>query len=110
MIRFTLAREPRSGAARTRSDENTMSNTGIRKLLARLRDAMKNAELDAETRSSLHELDEDIHDWLDSKKAEPEAASLLKRARAAEAEFAVEHPTAARILGELIEALVRMGV
>ncbi|MGH8221498.1 MAG: DUF4404 family protein [Woeseiaceae bacterium] len=87
-----------------------MSNTEIRRLLASLRDAMKNAKLDAETQSSLRELDSDIHDWLDSEKAEPEAASVLKRARAAEAEFAVEHPTTARILGELIEALVRMGV
>ena len=87
-----------------------MSNFNIQNLLAKLRDEIQKAELDDETRSLMRELDSDIHDILESDKAEVESASVLKRAKEFEANFETEHPTTVRILGELIEALARMGI
>lgn len=90
--------------------DNTMSNSDIQNLLVKLRDEIQKAELDAETRSLMQELDSDIHDILDSDKTEEESATVLKRAQAFEAKFETEHPTTVRVLGELIEALARMGI
>lgn len=87
-----------------------MSNFDIRNLLAKLRDEIRKAEVDAETRSLMQELDSDIHDILESDKAEVESASVMERAKEFEAKFETEHPTTVRILGELVEALARMGI
>lgn len=87
-----------------------MSNLDIRNLLAKLRDEIKKAELDAETRSLMQELDSDLHGILESEKAEVESASVLKRAKEFEAKLESEHPTTVGILGEVIEALARMGI
>ena len=87
-----------------------MSNTEIRNLLAKLRDEIGSSELDAETRSAVRELDSAIHNLLESDKAEVEKASVLERAREFEATFETEHPTAARILNEVMTALARMGI
>lgn len=87
-----------------------MSNPEIRKLLAKLREAVRAAQLDAETRALVRELDSDIHNLLDSNTTEVEAASVLNRARALEANFETEHPIAVRILSEVIESLARMGI
>ena len=87
-----------------------MSNPEIRKLLAKLREAVRAAQLDAETRALVRELESDIHNLLDSNTTEVEAASVLNRARALEANFETEHPIAVRILSEVIESLARMGI
>ncbi len=87
-----------------------MSNIQIRRLLAKLRDEIQKTELDADTRTLVRELDSDIHDLLDSNAVGAEAASVLKRAKELEANFAIEHPTAERFMREVIEALARMGV
>lgn len=87
-----------------------MSNNEIRNLLAQLRDEIQKSELDAETRNLVRQLDSDIHELLDSNKAEPETASVLKRAEELEANFESEHPTTVRILSEVIETLSRMGI
>ena len=87
-----------------------MSNPEIRKLLAKLREAVRAAQLDAETRALVRELESDIHNLLDSNTTEVEAASVLNRARALEANFETEHPIAVRILSEVIESLGRMGI
>ena len=87
-----------------------MSNIQIRHLLAKLRDEIQKTELDADTRTLVRELDSDIHDLLDSNAVGAEAASVLKRAKELEANFAIEHPTVERFMREVIEALARMGV
>ncbi len=87
-----------------------MSNIQIRHLLAKLRDEIQKTELDADTRTLVRELDSDIHVLLDSNAVGAEAASVLKRAKELEANFAIEHPTAERFMREVIEALARMGV
>jgi len=87
-----------------------MSNIQIRHLLAKLRDEIQKTELDADTRTLVRELDSDIHDLLDSNAVGEEAASVLKRAKELEANFAIEHPTVERFMREVIEALARMGV
>ncbi len=87
-----------------------MSNIQIRRLLAKLRDEIQKTELDADTRTLVRELDSDIHVLLDSNAVGTEAASVLKRAKELEANFAIEHPTAERFMREVIEALARMGV
>ncbi|MCJ7590819.1 MAG: DUF4404 family protein [Woeseiaceae bacterium] len=87
-----------------------MSNSEIRNLLAQLHDEIKKSEMDAETRTLVRQLDSDIHALLDSNRAEPETASVLKRAQELEANFESEHPTTVRILSEVIETLSRMGI
>ncbi len=87
-----------------------MSNTKIQNLLAKLRDEIQNAELDDDTRTLVRELDSDIHDLLDPDSVETETASVLKRAKALEADFATDHPIAVNIMSEVIEALARMGI
>jgi len=87
-----------------------MSKSEIRDLLAKLRDEMRTAELDAETRSLVQELESDIHDLLGSDRSEAEIASVLNRAKALEANFEAEHPITVRILSEVIASLARMGI
>ena len=87
-----------------------MSKSEIRDLLAKLRDEMRTAELDAETRSLVQELESDIHDLLGSDRSEAEIASVLNRAKALEAHFETEHPITVRILSEVIASLARMGI
>jgi chorismate mutase len=87
-----------------------MSNKRIKELLARLHAEVKKTEVDAETRSTLRELDSDIHELLESSEAEPTVASVLKRAKRLEAEFAVDHPTIERFMREVIDMLAKIGV
>ena len=87
-----------------------MSNEKIRKLLATLQDEIRQTEVDDETRSSLEELDSDIHDLLNSPAPEPNMAFVLERAKLLEADFAVRHPTAERVLREVIDTLAKIGV
>ncbi len=87
-----------------------MSKSEIRNLLAKLRDEVRTAELDAETRSLVRELDSDIHDLLGSDKTEAEIATVLNRAKSLEANFATEHPITMRVLSEVIESLARMAI
>lgn len=87
-----------------------MSNFDLQNLLSKLRDEIRDAELDAETRASMRELDTDIHNLLDGDKPQAGADSVMMRAKEIEAKFETEHPTTVRILGELIEALARMGI
>ena len=87
-----------------------MSNEKIRELLARLHDEVQDTELDADTRSSLRELDADIHDLLDSTTSEQKISSVTERARLLEAQFAISHPTVERFIREVIDTLAKIGV
>jgi ubiquinone biosynthesis protein UbiJ len=87
-----------------------MTNSEIRDLLSRLRDEMQRSQLDTETRNLMRELDSDIHKLLDPKEGDVESTSVLERAREFETSLESDHPTAVRILSEVIETLSRMGI
>ncbi len=87
-----------------------MSNEKIRELLAKLHDEVQKTEVDADTRSSLRELDSDIHDLLNSSTPEPNITFVLERAKLLEAQFAIGHPTVERFMREVIDTLVKIGV
>lgn len=82
-----------------------MSSQRIRELLAELEQELHStADIDAETRQLLRELDEDID------KFTGEEESALDRAKQLESRFAANHPVAARIARELADILAKMGV
>jgi hypothetical protein len=87
-----------------------MSNEKIRELLSKLQDEVQDTELDADTRSSLRDLDADIHDLLDSTTSEQKISSVTERAKLLEAQFAISHPTAERFIREVIDTLAKIGV
>jgi len=87
-----------------------MSTEQIKELLAKLQKEIHNTELDDETRSLVHKLDTDIHSMLAADADEAESGSVLTRAKALEANFATDHPTAERFMREVIDVLVRMGI
>ena len=87
-----------------------MSNEKIRELLAKLQDEVQDTELDADTRSSLRDLDSDIHELLDSATSEQKISSVTERAKLLEAEFAISHPTVERFMREVIDTLAKIGV
>ncbi len=87
-----------------------MSNEKIRELLAKLHDEVQKTEVDADTRSSLRELDSDIHDLLDSSGPEEKISLVLERAKLMEARFAISHPTVERFMREVIDTLAKIGV
>ena len=87
-----------------------MSNEKIRELLAKLQDEVQDTELDADTRSSLRELDSDIHELLDSATSEQKLSSVTERAKLLEAQFAISHPTAERFIREVMDTLAKIGV
>jgi hypothetical protein len=87
-----------------------MSNEKIRELLSKLQDEVQDTELDADTRSSLRDLDADIHDLLDSATSEQKISSVTERAKLLEAQFAISHPTAERFIREVIDTLAKIGV
>jgi hypothetical protein len=87
-----------------------MSNDKIRDLLEKLHEEVQKTELDADARSSLRELDSDIHQLLDSGNVAPSADSVVEQAKLLEARFAVDHPTAERVMREVIDMLAKIGV
>ncbi len=87
-----------------------MSNEKIRKLLSTLHEEVKKAGLDADARTSLKELDANIHDLLDESTNEPSKSSVMEQAKLLEARFAIEHPTVERFMREVIDTLAKIGV
>jgi len=87
-----------------------MSTEQIKELLAQLQEEIRNTELDDETRSLVRQLDTDIHGLLATDADQAEASSVVTRAKALEANFATDHPTAERFMREVIDVLVRMGI
>ena len=87
-----------------------MSNEKIRDLLSKLHEEVKKAGLDADARSSLKELDSNIHDLLDESTTEPTADSVLEQAKLLEARFAIDHPRVEHFMREVIDTLAKIGV
>ncbi len=87
-----------------------MSDTEVRDLLERLKSEIQNAELDAETRKLMMDLDAEIHGLLETDADKEALASVADRAREIEADFESDHPLAVRVLREIIQSLARMGI
>jgi len=87
-----------------------MSTEQVKALLAKLQKEIHDTELDDETRSLVRQLDTDIHSMLEEDAGQTETGSVLTRARALEADFATDYPTAERFMREVIDVLVRMGI
>ncbi|NCF74140.1 MAG: DUF4404 family protein [Gammaproteobacteria bacterium] len=87
-----------------------MSTKQIKELLTQLQEEIHKTELDDETRSLVRQLDTDIHGLLASEVDQEEASSIVSRAKALEANFATDYPTAERFMREVIDVLVRMGI
>ncbi len=87
-----------------------MSDTDVRDLLERLKNEIQDAELDADTRQLMKDLDAEIHGLLESDADVEAFASVADRAREIEADFESDHPLAVRVLREIIQSLARMGI
>ena len=90
-----------------------MKANRIKETLRRLHEDLDARNVvDPELRALLLELDADIHALLGRRGSndETEAANLVDRLEAFEADFASEHPTVERFVRELIDALGKMGI
>lgn len=87
-----------------------MSETEVRDLLERLKNEIEDAELDAETRKLMMDLNAEIQGLIDSDADVEAFASVADRAREIEADFESDHPLAIRVLREIMHALARMGI
>jgi hypothetical protein len=85
-----------------------MSNDEVRRLLVRLRSELEHTDLDPETRAALAQLDTDIHNMIGEE--EHEGLDVVDQARRLESQFAAEHPTANRVLREIIDTLGKIGI
>lgn len=84
-----------------------MSKERIRNLLAELREEIRRTEVDDELQELIAELDDDIHSVIEN---DDDVNAVLDRAKELEAGFATSYPTAERVMREVIDALVRMGI
>jgi len=87
-----------------------MSNDKIRELLTKLHDEIEQTDLDAGTHALIQELDSDIHKLLDPNAQQTDSRSIVGTAQKLEADFATDHPVAERVIREIVDTLVRMGV
>ena len=84
-----------------------MSKERIKDLLAQLREEIRRTEVDDELQKLIGELDDDIHSVIEN---DEDVNAVLERAKELEAGFATSYPTAERVMREVIDALVRMGI
>jgi len=84
-----------------------MSKKRIKELLAQLRDEIRRTEVDEELQKLIGELDDDIHAVIEN---DEDVNAVVERAKELEADFATSYPTAERVMREVIDALVRMGI
>jgi Domain of unknown function (DUF4404) len=87
-----------------------MTNEKLKRLLDELRGEIKTTDADTDTRASLRDLDAEIRALLDEEADDPDSDAMLDRARRLEATFASNHPTAERIMRELIDTLGKIGL
>ncbi|MEM7612699.1 MAG: DUF4404 family protein, partial [Pseudomonadota bacterium] len=85
-----------------------MSNEKIRELFIRLRDELKQQDetLDSQTRDVLAELDGELHALMSN--SDEDIDLSVEEARRLEARFAAQHPTAARVIREVIDTLTKL--
>ncbi|MFO7286362.1 MAG: DUF4404 family protein [Gammaproteobacteria bacterium] len=87
-----------------------MPRENLKRQLERLRAELSDAsELDADTRAALEALASDIERTLEGD-IEAEHHSMRERFEDATLRFETEHPRLARVLGEIADALAKIGV
>ena len=90
-----------------------MSKERIKELLAQLRDEIRTTDIDDELEQLIGKLDDDIDamsDEDDGADSLVDMEDVVDRAKEIEASFATDHPTAVRVLREVVDLLVRMGI
>jgi len=83
-----------------------MSNARIQALLEQLRSEIQNTDIDAQTQSLMQDLDKSIHELANN----DDTTTIAQRARQLEGKFAANHPTAERLVAEVINTLSKMGI
>jgi predicted RNA-binding Zn ribbon-like protein len=84
-----------------------MSKERIRELLTQLREELGKTDIDADLEKLIGDLDDDIHSAIDD---DDDVNAVVERAKELEAGFATNYPTAERVMREVIDTLVRMGI
>jgi ribosome assembly protein YihI (activator of Der GTPase) len=84
-----------------------MSKERIRELLTQLRQELDNTDIDADLDKLIGDLDDDIHNAIDK---DADVNAVVDRAKELETGFATRYPTAERVMREVIDTLVRMGI
>jgi tryptophan 2,3-dioxygenase len=84
-----------------------MSKERIKELLAQLRAEIRQTDVDDELQNLISQLDDDIHAAIEN---DEDVNAVVDRAKELEAGFATSYPTAERVMREVIDALVRMGI
>ena len=84
-----------------------MSNERIKDLLQQLREEIRKTDVDDEVHQLMSDLDDDIHGVIED---DADVGAVIDRAKELEASFATRHPTAERVVREVVDLLVRMGI
>jgi hypothetical protein len=84
-----------------------MGKERIRELLSQLRQEIRETDVDDELQRLIGDLDDDIHAVIEN---DEDVNAVVARAKEIEAGFATKYPTAERVMREVIDALVRMGI
>jgi hypothetical protein len=91
-----------------------MSKERVKNLLAQLRRELRDTDIDDELEKLIGDLDDDIQNVIDETDVTIGGAvdmdDVVERAKELEANFATSHPTAERVVREVIDLLVRMGI
>ena len=87
-----------------------MSNEKIQELVKKLREQLHTTAVDADTRSMMVQLESDIDDLINPVHESQDANPVLDVAEQLEARFASDHPTAERVVREIVDMLTKMGV
>lgn len=86
------------------------SEKTLRDLLARVRERLRHASLDADSRKHLSALVTDIDGTLGRDASRDAANAHLPRLEALAVRFEADHPGLAEVIREVIDALVRVGI
>lgn len=84
-----------------------MSKDRIRELLTQLREEIRKTDVDDELNQLVSDIDTEIHGVIDDN---ADIDAVLEQAKKLEANFATSHPTAERVVREVIDLLVHMGI
>ncbi len=84
-----------------------MNKKRIKELLAQLREEVRDTDVDDELEQLMGKLDDDIRGAIDDN---ADLDAVIDRAKELEANFATNHPTAERVVREVIDLLVRIGI
>jgi chorismate mutase len=84
-----------------------MSKDRIRELLTQLREEIRKSDVDDELDQLVSDIDTEIHGVIDDN---ADIDAVLEQAKKLEANFATSHPTAERVVREVIDLLVHMGI